>query len=259
MRIGGWLAFPLAAITIAVAVGCGSVETRSSEAPAQDPSSSVSSTDTLGSAETTDAAPTDTGDGSDSVPAVEEMSVFSRPRTEADVLPGGLGLPYGMDCPDIPEWRRHGGCSGEALGDESRLLLSGLGVRDTSLYAWPTLNGWVCWAWVGEGGGGCLHDFTQAEMRVAYAGIDPDQPGSGYPGTLIGVVPDDVVAAQIQVDGVAQPAIVQSNGIFYELPDGSCTNWAFESLTATYRDGSSNTVPIRWHDGPGNTPAPCPS
>jgi hypothetical protein len=64
----------------------------------------------------------------------------------------------------------------------------------------------------------------------------------------------------VQVDGVAQPAIVESNAIFYELPDGSCTNWAFESLTATYGDGSSNTVPIRWHnDGPGNAPAPCPA
>jgi hypothetical protein len=87
MRIGGWLTFPLAAITLAVAVGCGSVEARSSEAPAQDPSTSVSSTDTLGSTDTTEAAPTDIGVASDPVPAVKEMSVFSQPRTEADPLP----------------------------------------------------------------------------------------------------------------------------------------------------------------------------
>jgi hypothetical protein len=241
------------------------VDTRSSEAPAQDPSTAVSSTDTLGltgasdtaPTETSDAAPTDAGDASASVPAVKEMSVFSRPRTEADVLPGGLGLPFGMHC---TEWHRaHGGCPGHAIGDESRLLLSGLGVRGMKLYAWPTMNGWVCWSWVGEGGGGCLHDFAQAPMRIAYGGVDPDHLGSGYPGTLVGVVADDVVAAQVQVDGVAQAAIVKSNGLFYELPDGSCTNWAFESLTATYRDGTSKTVPIRWHDGPGNTPAPCPT
>jgi len=112
---------------------------------------------------------------------------------------------------------------------------------------------------VGEGGGGCLHDFAETKTRIGYLGIDPDQPGSGHPGTLIGVVPDDVVAAQVQVDGVAQVATVESNGIFYELPSGSCTNWAFESLTATYLDGGSESTPITWHDGPGNTPEPCPT
>jgi hypothetical protein len=90
-------------------------------------------------------------------------------------------------------------------------------------------------------------------------GIDPDNEGIGYPATLVGVVPDDVTAAEVQVRGVAQAAIVESNGIFYELPDGSCTNWSFESLTATRRDGSSNMVPTKWHDGLGNTPEPCPS
>ena len=83
MRITGWLRLPLAAMILAMAVGCGSVETRSSDSPVE----------TLSSTDTTDPAPTDGGDASDSVPAVKEMSVFSRPRTEADVLPGGLGLP----------------------------------------------------------------------------------------------------------------------------------------------------------------------
>ena len=81
-------------------------------------------------------------------------------------------------------------------------------------------------------------------------GIDPDDLGVGYPGTLVGVVPDDVEAADVQVQGVLYPATVERNGIFYELPDGSCTNWAFESLTVTYRNGGSDTVPIKWHHGP---------
>jgi hypothetical protein len=208
------------------------------------------------SSETADAAQTDAEDAC--ITAVEEMSVFSRPRTEADVLPGGLGVPYRMHC---TEWHRdHGGCAGDGLGDESRLLLSGLGVRDVSLYAWPTTNGWVCWARVGEGGGGgCIRAFADARgTRIGFGGIDPHQPGSGYPGTLIGLLPDDVVAAPVQVDGVVQAAIVESNAIFYELPDSSCTNWAFESLTATYSDGRQDTVPISWHASQGNTPVPCP-
>ena len=178
MGIGGWLRLPLAAMILAMAVGCGSVETRSSESPAQDPSTSVSSTDTLGS-DATHAAPTNTGDASDPVPAVEEMSVFSRPRTEADVLPGGLGLPYRLEC---TEWHvAQGGCPGDPIADESRLLLSGLGVRKTSLYAWPTTNGWVCWAW-DDGGGGCQPDFAQLRQSAGFIGIDPDDEGIGYPG-----------------------------------------------------------------------------
>ena len=212
MRIGGWLTFPLAAITLAVAVGCGSVEARSSEAPAQDASTSLSSTGTLGSTDTTDAAPTDIGDASDPVPAVKEMSVFSQPRTEADVLPSELSYRV-KGHGNCPYAHRPARCPGDPLPEESRLLLSGLGVRSTSLYAWPTTNGWVCWAWA-EGAGGCVPDFADVETRVHFMGIDPDDVGIGYPGTLVGVVPDDVTAAEVQVRGVTQAAIVESNGIF---------------------------------------------
>jgi L-ascorbate metabolism protein UlaG (beta-lactamase superfamily) len=115
-------------------------------------------------------------------------------------------------------------------------------VRKTKLYAWPTTNGWVCWAWA-EGAGGCLHDFAHGESRTAFTGIDPDELGVGYPGTLVGVAPDDVEAAEVQVQSVRFAATVERNGIFYELPDGSCTNWVFESLTETYCGGGSHTRP----------------
>jgi hypothetical protein len=183
------------------------------------------------------------------------MSVFARPRTDTDALPRELS--YRLKPAACTDWHRaHGGCLGDPIPDRSRLLLSGFGVRGSNLYAWPTTNGWVCWAWA-EGGGGCVRDFAQAETGVAYMGIDPDEEGIGYPGTLLGVVPDDVVAAAVQVRGVARDAIVESNGIFYELPDGSCTNWAFESLTAAYRDGTSETTPIEWHHGASELPESC--
>ena len=242
MRTGRWIAFLLAAISFGMVGGCGSVETRSSE-PGQDPSTSVQSTETPTSTETT-TAPS----------AVEEMSVFSRSRTEADALPGDLS--YRLKGNRCNDWERaHGGCLGDPIGEESRLLLSGLGVGDTSLYAWPTTGGGVCWAW-DEGAGGCLHDFAHGG-KVAYMGIDPDDEGIGAPGTLVGVIPDEVMAASVQIRGVTRPAIVHSNGIFYELPDGSCTNWAFESLTASYRDGNSETIPITWHHGPSDLPESC--
>jgi hypothetical protein len=129
-------------------------------------------------------------------------------------------------------------------------------VRKTSLYAWPTTNGWVCWAW-DDGGGGCQPDFAQLRQSAGFIGIDPDDEGIGYPGTLVGIVPDDVAAVEVRVRGVSRPAIVENNGIFYELPDGSCTNWAFESVTVRYRDGRSDTAPINWHDGSSELPETC--
>jgi hypothetical protein len=239
------MALTLTAISL-VLVGCGSADTRSSEAAGQDPSTSVSSVDA--------SSPTDTTDAPQSLPAVDDMSVFSRPRTEADVVPSELS--YRLEVQRCSERERvRLGCPGDPIGDESGLLLSGLGVRRTSLYAWPTTNGWVCWAWA-EGAGGCLSHFTQ-EHRVPFMGIDPDADGRGYPGTLVGVVPDDVAAAEVQVRRVRRAAIVQSNGIFYELPDGSCTYWALESLTTKYQDGSSDTDPIEWHEGSSGLPETC--
>jgi hypothetical protein len=188
------------------------------------------------------------------------MSVFSRPRTEADRVPTEFSFRLKTHrCPPEAPF----GCPGDDIPDGSRLLLSGLGVRRTNLYAWPTTKGWVCWAWdqagagAYDGAGGCIRDFAQAETRIAFLGIDPDDEGIGAPGTLAGVVPDDVTAAEVQVRGVARAATVESNGIFYELPDGSCTNWAFESLTASYRDGTSKTTTIKWRQGSSELPETC--
>jgi hypothetical protein len=182
---------------------------------------------------------------SSSEPAVNEMRVFSRPRTEEDVLPSRLF--YRLKGNHCGEWQRShdGGCIGEAIADQSRLLLTNVGVRETALYAWPTTNGWVCWAWA-EGAGGCIAHFTVEQPRVAFMGIDPDDEGIGYPGTLVGIAADNVASAEVQVRGVRHAATVESNGVFYELIDSSCTMRAFEALIATSRDGSSGTRGIDW-------------
>jgi len=183
-------------------------------------------------------------------PAVEEMSVFTRPRTEADVLPN-TSWARNWSCTEdsIESW---GGCLGAPLPDESRLLLATPGSTNSSLYAWPTVNGGVCFAWFG-GAGGCMIDFQHA-ARVrgrspTFMGIDPDREGAGAPGALVGLVPDDVASAEVVVQGQRRPAIVENNGLFYELPDPSCTFWAFESLTVVYVDGTSETDPIDWRRG----------
>jgi hypothetical protein len=74
---------------------------------------------------------------SESQSALVEMSVFERPPTAADELPKELEYRLkSHGCSDGEEMPF--GCPGDAIGAKSRLLLSGLGMRKTSLYAWPT-------------------------------------------------------------------------------------------------------------------------
>jgi len=186
----------------------------------------------------------------DSAPAVTEMSVFTNPRTESDVLPSDFSFRLGsMSC---TKWlRTHDACFGDDIAGQSHLLLAGLGETKASLYAWPMTSGGVCWAW-GEGSGMCVKHFP-AQDRAALTGIDPDAMGAGAPGTIVGVVPDDVVAARVTVHGIDRDALVQSNGLFYELADGADTCKVVDSVTISYRDGSSDTIPderISWISNP---------
>lgn len=185
------------------------------------------------------------------------MSVFTNPRTESDVLPSeySFRLHGTWECDG---WRRaNGACFGEQIGDESRLLLADLGETHTNLYAWPTTGGGVCWAW-GEGEGGCVIGFP-VEDRAVFLGIDPDAPDAGVPGTIVGLVPDDVVAARVNVDGIDHDALVQNNGLFYELADAAAVSCrVVDSVTISYRDGSSDTIPhgmIGWISDPPETDA----
>jgi hypothetical protein len=231
------------ALSSGLALGCGASQDASSgDAPG------VSSTSVADDGSSTEAT-----DASQSVPAVAEMSVFSRPRTDSDVLPSELHyLLEPRRCPP-DRWE----CPGDAVANESRLLLSGLGVRETSIYAWPTTNGGVCVA-PAEGGASCVLRFDRTQGRVSFLGVDPDEEGVGLPGTILGIVPDDVVSVDIELRGGQQrPAILDRNGFFDELPSGACPMGAFQSLTATYRDGTSKTVAIPWDNGPKQAPGSC--
>ena len=181
-------------------------------------------------------------DRAPATPAVDEMGVFSRPRTSADVLPSDYSYRLHKVEPCEGWLEAHDACFGDDVTAGSRLILTDLGATHANLYAWPTTSEGVCWAF-GAGSGLCVNTFDQPDGRAAFTGIDPDMAGSGAPGTIVGVVPDDVVAAEVVVHGVAHQARVESNGLFYELGDSSDTCRAIASLTVTYQDGSSDTFP----------------
>jgi hypothetical protein len=239
MRAPTWRVFSLLALALSsgLILGCGTTNTGTSgEAGGASTSTALDGS-----------SPTEATDGSQSVPAVNEMGVFSRPGVESDVLPKEFA--FRLEPTPCTEWHRsHFGCQGEAVADRSRLLLSGVGSRASDLYAWPTTNGWVCFAWeAGGGGGGCTPHFETS--RASLVGVDPDGPGGGAPGSLVGLIPDDVVAVDITLRGTSHPATLGKNSLFYELPDGDCTVTAIDSLTITYRDGTSDTRPLEWGGG----------
>jgi hypothetical protein len=188
-------------------------------------------------------------------PAVDEMRVFARPAEETDTLPRRFhDRLESIPCPALgpPMW----GCIGEQLSGMSRLLLSDLGELEAELYAWPTTEGYVCWGW-DAGGGGCAPDFALGDSRVSLLGTEPDPEGEGVPGALVGIVPDDVVAVAIGVDGVLYPAIVGNNGFFFEYPNARCTSAAIDSITVTFADGSTESRSLMLGDPPPpNAPAP---
>jgi hypothetical protein len=170
------------------------------------------------------------------------MNVFSRARTEADVLPDEYSYRLRKPKGECEGWlREHDACFGEGVGEESRLVLADLGHTHANLYAWPTTSGGVCWA-TGRGMGMCTKHFT-AEDSAAFMGWDPDTPGTGAPLTFVGIVPDDVVAARVTIHGVDHDALVKDNGFFYELSDAADSCAPVDSVTIFYQDGSSDRIP----------------
>jgi hypothetical protein len=195
---------------------------------------------------------------SSKVPAVAEMSVFKRPRTAADVLPERSAARLEpLPCPE--ELRELGRCPYPApIGDESRLLLSGLGVQQKSIYAWPMDDGSVCLG--GAGGGSICSPRFRKGIRAEIFGVDPPKvDGAGAPGAILGLIPDDVVAVDVVVLGMRRPATIGSNAFFYELPDASCGLSTFDAVVVTLRDGTVLSESVAWEDRPhqeGKVPPP---
>jgi hypothetical protein len=193
--------------------------------------------------------------------ALSQMSVFGRPPTDADVLPKRLYYRMGPQDPCPTLGRTEAFCRGSNVPKETRLLLSDLGVGKTTLYGWPTTEGWVCWAW-DVGAGGCAPNFANDDrVPVLMTSIDPDKLGVGAPGVIVGIVPDDVVAASVRLDGVEYPAVVDRNGFFFELPTAKCSPKSFDSVWLTFRDGhrEGKRLTLGGPVYPGDPPPPkCP-
>jgi hypothetical protein len=183
-----------------------------------------------------------------SVPALANMSALSNPATpklardapvgSSNTLTGVASIITGNDS-DIPAGMVS---PGRAKLEGARVLLSKLGVNNRRIYAFPTDQDAVC-AGLTDLDAGCLQGFNQ-DAPVSCTVGDPDRAGSGDPGLVWGLAPDQVVAIAVVVNGTKHGATLENNAYFYELGNNTIPAKAITGLVLHYRDGTVKDMAI---------------
>jgi hypothetical protein len=169
-------------------------------------------------------------------PLAETLAIFSRPRTKADAPPPAVAATLA----DLEGQKQVSDALRPGTPDllSSRLLLADVGSWHGAIYAAPTERGNVCYLVTG-GPETCPSGFTQA-FPVDVMVFDRDEVGRGNPAAVAGLVPDDVAAVTVVVEGAGHPARLDGNAYFYELDDPLAVSP--QSLLIRYRDGTSLTM-----------------
>ena len=151
--------------------------------------------------------------------AVAEMRVFARPADG-----GGRRCRDGSTTGSSRDRARHSarptwGCIGSNSPARSRLLLSDLGQRKEEALRLAD-HGGLCVLGLGQRRRR-LHTRLRARRCRGFrcSGATPIRRVKASLGAIVGIVPDDVIAVAIGVNGVRYPAIVSNNGFFFELPE----------------------------------------
>jgi hypothetical protein len=143
-------------------------------------------------------------------------SVFSRPRNDAHRQASELAARWGaldmggdleeeMDRPpgvSEEDWRAS--LPGEAIEEEGRLLLQGLGTEEGMVYAAPTTNDHVCHTLLPNGGGGCGAPGPDGlDLHWVY---QPSRPLVVY-----GLVGDEITSVDVVIAGQTYAARMGEN------------------------------------------------
>jgi hypothetical protein len=147
--------------------------------------------------------------------------------------------------PDGKDWEKvAASVPDSAEAAQGRLLAESLGRGSHSLYAIPTSTGAVCVA-LSRVSSGCVPSFPP-ELPIDWSVGKPDTLplGQGEPVAIWGIAPDDAVRVQVRVGGELRNAGLEHNAYFFEAADNATAPQAFTTLVVTYRDGTTNTVPV---------------
>lgn len=156
--------------------------------------------------------------GSAGVPMPQLLSVFARPRTPRDRLPGE----------DYSVLLANDSLENEHVEVASaRLVLEGLGQRNLRVYIAPTTRGAAYLLLVGG-----FDYFCDGEFGWHF--WNPDGPPRPY---ALGLIPDDVTEVHGTVLSRTYEAAANGNAFFFELP-GELDMDAITSIKLIYDDGS---------------------
>lgn len=128
---------------------------------------------------------------------------------------------------------------GKVLTGKARDLLSGLGTAGDTITAYPTSSGAVCY--MIEGAGSCTNLAKWPWNTVGFTfSIFSTRDG----GTRVfGIATDQVTSVTVEIAGVEQPAVLEHNALYYQLPPGVHDS-DIQQVTATWDDGSVHSVPV---------------
>lgn len=168
-------------------------------------------------------------------PSQDTLAIFRSPRGPEDVMPAPLArsaesLAGGIDV-------REANRNGTIRTDESRLLLTRLGVQQADVYAFPSAKGLTCYT-ITTAGGGCQARFT-AELPVGVDIFDPDGAGRGVPTAVAGLVPNNVIAVSVVSGATTSPANFENNAYFFEANDAGTT---VDALVVTFSNGEETRI-----------------
>lgn len=175
---------------------------------------------------------------SPSSPPAQALAALQRPRKNNDALPqaeAGVAASLLDGQGAIAESAR----PGALLTNESRLLLTRLGVQHARFYAFLTSKGGVCYV-ITAGPAGCAQEVSRSVPAIGQ--YDPDRVGAGTPMAFYGLLPNDATAVDIVVDGNPRPAVVAQNAFFYQL--GASDPASANAIVIKFRDASAQTLAL---------------
>lgn len=134
---------------------------------------------------------------------------------------------------------------GRGLGREVRVLARDMGVAKTTVYAFPTERGAVCYVAVAASStASCVPpDFPSMRGRLGnlgwmiYFGADTRL-------TVLGVAMDSVVGVDVVLNSGVERARLVRNSFFWESRDGDTPRTALKALIARQRDGTETRLDV---------------
>jgi hypothetical protein len=131
---------------------------------------------------------------------------------------------------------------GKPLTGKARDLLTGLGKTDDTITAYPTSTGAVCYMILGAGSCANLETWPWNTVGFTYSVFSTQAGGV----RVFGIAADKVVSISVSIGDVSNPALLQNNAFYYQLPQSVDEN-DVQKIVATWNDGSTHSVPVNTH------------